>query len=327
MQKNIYNITRRNFLKFSLSSSLLFSFPTLAKNLKLNNPIKIGMIADLHQDVVHDGEKRMAVFLKAMEEFNPDVIIQLGDFAVPRQSNKEVITMFNKAHQNSLHVIGNHDMDYGHTRKQCVDLWEMSNRYYVKTVNGIHLIVLDANDKGSPTHKGGYAQYIGKKQVYWLKCQLEKLQGLIIIFSHQALAGPSEIDNAKDIQDILAKYKQKILLAINGHNHIDHVLKIKGVNYYHLNSASYLWLGGKYRTISYSKEIHQNYKYLEYVASYRDSIFATLTVDPKKSEIHIGGTESKWVGKSPSRRGFSKPRLIDGVHLTPKISNRLIEKV
>lgn len=276
---------------------------------------------------MHDGKKRMAVFLKAMEEFNPDVIIQLGDFAVPRQSNKEVITMFNKAHQNSLHVIGNHDMDYGHTRRQCVDLWQMPKRYYVKTVNGIHLIVLDGNDKGSPTHKGGYAQYIGKKQVRWLECQLEKLKGPIIIFSHQALAGPWEIDNAKFIQDILAKYKKKILLAINGHNHIDHILKVKGVNYYHLNSASYLWLGGKYRAFSYPKEIHQNYEALQYVAPYRDSIFATLSVDPKKSEIRIGGTKSKWVGKSPSMRGFSEPRLIDGVHLTPKISNRLIEKI
>ncbi|GIT30818.1 MAG: hypothetical protein Ct9H300mP1_28640 [Planctomycetaceae bacterium] len=85
---------------------------------RLEKPVRIGLIADLHHDVMHDGLARTAAFVKAMAARRPDAIMQLGDFAYPNANNKKVINLFNGAHKRSLHVIGNHDTDSGHTKKK-----------------------------------------------------------------------------------------------------------------------------------------------------------------------------------------------------------------
>ena len=86
-----------------------------------------------------------------------------------------------------------------------------------------------------------------EKQYEWLADQLKILSGPIIIVSHQPLAGPSSIDNASEVQKLISANADKVLLAINGHTHIDHVEKINEVSYLHINSASYKWVGGSYR--------------------------------------------------------------------------------
>ena len=122
VDKNYLN--RRHFLKVTTASSLALALPNLLTSQFSSNEklVKIGLIADLHQDIMHDGKERLTAFLQAMEQFNPDAILQLGDFAYPGDKNKEVIAMFNKAHNNSLHVIGNHDTDAGYTKQQCLSL-------------------------------------------------------------------------------------------------------------------------------------------------------------------------------------------------------------
>ena len=215
--------TRRDFLRtIGIAATSVSLPPILTASLRrLENPVRIGMIADLHQDVMHDGEKRLDAFLKEMAKTRPDAIMQLGDFAYPNKKNRSVIGKFNKAHQHSLHVIGNHDTDSGHTQKQCFDVWGMTGRYYSYDVGGLKFLVLDGNDKGSPTHKGGYPSFVGKEQIGWLKEQIRKLDGPIVVVSHQPLAGSSAVDNAKEIQEILSKHAEKVVIAINGHTHID----------------------------------------------------------------------------------------------------------
>ena len=72
---------------------------SVAANLKqLNKPVQIGMIADLHHDVMHDGDDRLEVFLRAMSARQPDAILQLGDFAYPSAENTALIERFNAAH-------------------------------------------------------------------------------------------------------------------------------------------------------------------------------------------------------------------------------------
>jgi Icc protein len=46
------------------------------------------------------------------------------------------------------------------------------SRYYARDIEGLQLLVLDGNDAGSPTYKGGYVSYVGKEQVEWLKEQI-----------------------------------------------------------------------------------------------------------------------------------------------------------
>jgi len=296
--------------------------------LRLGNPVRIGAIADLHHDVMHDGLARTQAFVDSMKKSKPDAIIQLGDFAYPNSKNSDVITLFNQAHDKSLHVIGNHDTDSGHTKQQCLDIWGMPNRYYVQDINGLKLVVLDGNDSGSPEHQGGYASYIGPEQSQWLKDQLGKLEGPIIVVSHQPLAGSSAIDNASEIQSILADAADKVILAINGHSHIDDILRIKDVTYMHLNSASYQWVGGNYQHESYPKEVHAAYPWISYTCPYRHPLFATLTIDPKSLAIHIEGRQSEWVGKSPAQLGLDMDSsLTHGEQIVASIRNRVIERI
>lgn len=326
---SVSHVTRRGFLRTVTASSVVFALPKLASAAvgRLKKPVRIGAIADLHQDVMHDGIVRMNAYVKEMARRNPDAIMQLGDFACPKAKNKEVIDTFNQAHERSLHVIGNHDMDAGCTKQQCLDVWEMPGRYYAQNIEGLSLLVLDGNDKGSPTHKGGYVSYIGDEQRTWLKEQLKRLDGPVIVASHQPLAGVGAVDNAREIQGILSEASDKVILAINGHSHVDDVLRLGDVTYMHVNSASYFWMGSKYRHQSYPEEVHAKHRFISYTCPYRDSLFALLTIDPKSFTIKVEGRESEWVGKSPTELGMEiRSSLREGNEIAPRIQNRDIAR-
>ncbi|MAT47447.1 MAG: hypothetical protein CMO35_08460 [Verrucomicrobiaceae bacterium] len=317
---------RRNFLRTTgtIATSVFLPRQIMASLAAIKSPVKLGMIADLHQDIMHDGPTRLKVFLDAMKEEKPDALLQLGDFAYPTKSNEIVTGAFQKAHPRALHVLGNHEIDDGHSFDEVAKLWGMKGRYYTENVNGLELIVLDANEKPE-NHKGGYPAHIGQKQLAWLAKQLKTLTGPIIVISHQPLAGPSSIDNAGEVQALLDSSADKVLLAVNGHTHIDHLARVGRITYLHVNSASYKWVGGSYRNKSYPAEVHSEFRYIEYTCPYRNSLFTTLTVDPSNRRIDIRGRKSQWVGKSPSQLGIAdKPNLTDGKEVCPEIRSRQI---
>ena len=319
---------RRDFLRNTgaAATSIILPRQVMASLANIKTPIKIGMIADLHQDVMHDGPARLQAFLDAMKEEKPDALLQLGDFAYPTKKNEVVSGAFEKAHPRTLHVLGNHEIDDGHSFDEVAKLWGMKGRYYTENVNGLELIVLDGNEKPEK-HKGGYPAHIGEKQLAWLAKQLKTLKGPILVISHQPLAGPSTIDNADEVQKLLNSAADKVLLAVNGHTHIDHVARVGRISYLHVNSASYKWVGGSYRNKSYPPEVHSRFRYVEYTCPYRDSLFTTLTIDPSRGRIDVKGRESQWVGKSPSQLGIAdKPNLTDGREICPKIRSRQLKK-
>ena len=319
--------SRRNFLRTTgvVATSILLPRQVMASLAKIRKPIKLGMIADLHQDVMHDGPARLQAFLDAMKEEKPDALIQLGDFAYPTKKNEVVNKAFEKAHPKALHVLGNHEIDGGHSFDEVAKLWGMKGRYYTENIDGLDLVVLDANEKPK-NHKGGYPAHIGEKQLDWLAGKLKTLKGPILVISHQPLAGPYSIDNAGEVQSLLNAAADKVLLAVNGHTHIDHVERSGKLSYLHVNSASYKWVGGSYRNKSYPAEVHSKFRWIEYTCPYRDSLFTTLTIDPANGCIDVKGRESKWVGKSPSQLGIAnKPNLADGKEICPKIRNRHIQ--
>ena len=323
-------LSRRTVLHTATVASLTLALPrmSVAAVGALEKPVRIGVIADLHHDVMHDGIDRLEAFLKSMSLSKPDAILQLGDFAYPRSENSDIISLFNQAHKQPLHVIGNHDTDAGFTKDNCIEAWGMPSRYYARNIEGIRLLVLDGNDTGSPTHKGGYASYIGEEQVEWLKAQLQTFDGPVIVASHQPLAGAYAVDNSEAIQAVLGDAANKVILAINGHSHIDEVIRVKNVTYMHINSASYKGVGGDHRHESYSEEIHGEHPWISYTCPYRDSLFATLSVDPGNHTIRVKGAKSSWVGKSPAELGLDMhPELTNGEQISPRIRDREIMRV
>jgi predicted phosphodiesterase len=149
--------SRRGFIKNMVGGTLVlsldnFKFP---KNLT-SHSLKLGIIADLHQDIMHDSPNRLNSFINEMKKIGTDANIQLGDFAIPRPQNYALIHDFNQSNKHILHVIGNHDTDLGFTKEEVLKVWKMAEPYYSKEIKGIKIIVLDGNDAGSPTFKGGY---------------------------------------------------------------------------------------------------------------------------------------------------------------------------
>ena len=317
-------LSRRDFVGISAA----FCVPALARASvsKLKVPVKLGLITDLHHDLIHDGKSRLTAFLAASRKAQTDGVIQMGDFTFPGEQKQDVIDLFNQAHEVSLHVIGNHDTDNGHTRQQCVDRWGMPARYYSRKVKGIWFIVLDGNDTGSPTHKGGYPAYIGPEQVDWLKQQLQQIQEPIVIVSHQPLIGALAVDNATEIQALLASAADRVIVAINGHTHVDSLIYNRDIPYLTINSASYFWIGDKFQHESYPKEIHEKYKMMSRMCPYRDPLFTIMTIDPVTQTVQITGKPSQWVGKSPTELGFTdeyKPLRV-GEEIVPFIRKRKV---
>ena len=327
-----YQLPRRRFLQKMGQvvgvAACALALPATARTAttRLAKPVRLGLIADLHHDVMHDAPARLDAFLEAMAADPPDAIIQLGDFAQAKKQNRPLVEKFQKAHPLALHVIGNHDTDGGLSFDQVLQEWRMKSRYYRHDVEGLRLIVLDGNERPQD-HKGGYPSHIGPQQIEWLKKELVTGDGPLLILCHQPLAGPSCIDNAEELQKILNTAADRIILVINGHTHIDDLIRTGDVSHLHVNSASYQWVGGGHRNISYPAEIHAAYPWIDHTCPYRDSLFTTLTFDPKSGAVQMEGCKSQWVGKSPLQVGYAnQPGCIDGKQIVPEIRARQISR-
>lgn len=284
--------------------------PVLRARVKaLDSTVKFGVITDTHIGFVPKAEERLSAFLREMRMVGPDGLIQMGDFAHPNEKNQEHVDRFNKASQHPIHAIGNHELDHGLTREDARDSWGIPGFYYSKKVMGIQVIVLDGNDKGSPTYAshGGYHSYIGDSQRHWLKEELEAAECPVLIISHQPLAGRIAIDNAKEVQALISLHRDRILVCLNGHSHVDQHLEIEGVNYVHVNSASYYWLGGKVR-----------------LATYRDPLFTTMTIDAEAGTVSFSGVNSEWAGGTPEDAGYFKDG--ENEELKPIVQPRISER-
>ncbi len=295
--------------------------------------VRFGVIADVHQNVMHDAQRRLATFVEAMERENPDFVIQLGDFCSPSPENRPFLEIWNRLKCPRYHVLGNHDMDalersypveaYAFARQQTMEFWGMQARYFSWDVKGLHFVVLDGNDEGGTA--GGYRRFIADDQAKWLKKDLANTELPCILFSHQSLEHPSGVENQQAIRAILEQANQdagfrKVLSCFSGHHHRDYVRWIHGILYPQINSASYYWLGEGYGHLSLGPEIHQSYPLLDYTAPYQKPLFCLVTVDQQYRFLQIEGRETQFVGKTPWELGMSREEH-DEASLRPMISD------
>lgn len=297
-------MNRRRFLSRSLGTAATLPLPALAST-KQRGKIRIGMISDIHQDVMHDGIKRLNAFLEAMRMAKPDFIVQLGDFCKPIASNQPFIDLWNSWEGPRYHVIGNHDMDGGYKREQTVDWYDMPSRYYPFEHGGVHFLVLDGNDPGGT--KSGYKRFIGDEQKQWLENELEATKLPVVILIHQPLDLADGVVNQEEIRAILEKNRSPdhagVAAVFSGHCHEDCVNRIADIAYIQINSASYVWLPAKARRNVYDEKTHQVNPLLNHVAPYRDPLWALVTLDLDAGTLHIEGRASEWVGPDPWERG------------------------
>lgn len=98
-----------------------------------------------------------------------------------------------------------------------------------------------------------------------------------------------------------------------------------GVNYVHINSASYYWVGAKFKHKNYPDSVHENYPSLELTYPYESSLFAFLTIDPVSMRVTIIGKKSKWIGPNPAKLGYDivTPENLKN-YVKPEIESRRI---
>ncbi len=305
------NSNRRDFLKLSslAGAAMVLPIDVFADN-GLREHIEIGLIADVHQDVMHDGEERLQVFVDEANNRKPDFIIQMGDFCRPYDYNKQFLNIWNSFKGDKYHILGNHDMDGGFSRDQARGFWKMPSNYYSFDKKGIHFIVLDGNDP-NPKPFSGYNRYIDKEQQEWLKTDLKNTDKPTVVFSHQTLEleETGGIANFKEVQDILEAANknagfQKVLCCLSGHHHTDFMARINTIYYVQINSASYYWVGGKYKKVRYSEAIDKTHEWIKYTIPYKESLFTFMTI--KNNKIVIEPRKTEFVGPGPEELGMPK---------------------
>lgn len=302
-------IHRRTFLRRSLgalgaTTATTTTLPALGRSTG-SGRVRIGMISDVHQDVMHDGPRRLGAFLEAMREEQPDFIVQLGDFCKPIPANQPFIDLWNGVDLPRHHVIGNHDMDGGFRREQTVEWYGMSDRFYAFEQGGVRFVVLDGNDPGGT--RGGYNRFIAEDQKAWLDAQLDETVLPVVVLIHQPLDHPMGVVNQEEIRALLERYRGPehagVAAVFAGHCHQDYVRRIHGIAHVQINSASYVWLPGNARRQVYDEAAHRARGNLDRVAPYRDPLWAVVTLDHDTGTLDIRGRTSEWVGPDPWERG------------------------
>jgi len=302
---------RRVFLKLSslASAAIVLPIDLFSSNLGREN-IEIGIIADIHQDVMHDGELRLQAFINEAKKRSPDFIIQMGDFCRPYDYNKPFLNIWNSFNGEKHHVIGNHDMDGGFSRDQVRKFWNMPSNYYSFDKQGIHFIILDGNDQ-NPKPWSGYKRYIDKEQQDWLIEDLKKTDKPTVVFSHQSLEleETGGVANFREIQKIFENANKeagfkKVMCCLSGHHHTDFMTQINDIYYVQINSASYYWVGGDYKKVRYSAAIDKTHEYIKYTIPYKESLFTFMTI--KNSKIIIEPRKTEFVGPGPGELGMPK---------------------
>jgi 3',5'-cyclic-AMP phosphodiesterase len=311
--------TRRFFLRAFAASAL----PLPLQAAPSAKPLRIGLIADIHKDVIHDADERLRAFVAATKKQNADALLQLGDFCIPKPANQGFLEIFNSFNGPRFHVIGNHDTDGGYTREQTVAFWGMKSRYYSFDLGGFHFIVLDSNDKPKDW-KGGYPSFIEAKQVDWLREDLAATSLNTFVFSHQSLERPACIDNQKEVRAILEgavdeNGKRKVAACFNGHWHLDHHRVINGIPYIHINSASYYWVGGKYSQERLPPGLAKQFPWVKSTIPYTKPLFTTLYIDPAAGTFQLTPCKSAWMGPGPDEINYSS-QSVERKWIQPHIS-------
>ena len=312
---------RRRFLQ-SVAATATAALPLPLLAAEGGKKLRIGLITDVHKDIMPDADDRLKAFVTAMNAEKVDAVMQLGDFCIPKPANLGFLEIYNGFSGPRYHVLGNHDMDGGFTREQTVAYFGMKDRYYSFDLGGCHFVVLDSNDEPEGW-KRGYPAFIAKEQVEWLRADLAKTKLNTFVFSHQSLEIAACIDNQEEVRRVIEaartpEEKEKVAGCFNGHWHIDHWRKINGIPYVHINSASYFWMGGEFRRDRLEPELAKKFPHVASTAPYRGPLFTVLEIDPEAGSFRVRGMKSEWQAPTPEDVSYKSP-VIEAEWIRPEI--------
>jgi 3',5'-cyclic-AMP phosphodiesterase len=325
-------INRRAFLGTSVATSLALAAPELKRakaEAPPNGKISLGLIADVHQDIMHDGVHRIKAFVSAMQEQQAHGIVNLGDFCVPHSRNDEFLAAWNTFPFDKFHVLGNHDTDGGYRREHVIEYYGSRGRFFSQDFHGLHLVILDGND---PDGKPGYPCNVNDEQIEWLESDLQTTQKPSVIMIHQPIDDYNQhIRSSHKIREVLAKANhdagfRKVLIVLAGHAHLDYLKESDGIPHLQINSASYVWVEKKH--LNYAAEIQATHPWLANTCPYAEPLWACIIFDTNTGEMTVEGRQTKWVGPDPWEIGLAEDDYQKNRDLCrPAISSRRINSL
>lgn len=200
------------------------------------------------------GTKKLSEALGALNDYNLEFIISLGDLIDRDPSNfSTILQIFKRTNTPVWHTLGNHDFkgpDYENGyKKEALTALGMTDdtRYYFRDVSSFRFIILDSNEVGIIEHKENTPEWkagkdyldilqkkgkinaqswngaISAKQIAWLDKSIVSAEekGLkCVVFAHHPIY-PEHRENALNDTVILQNlaHKKNVVAYINGHNH------------------------------------------------------------------------------------------------------------
>ena len=184
----------------------------------------IGEIKDKSQEVVYEiALASHLAFLKTIEA-------EFAEFKGPR-----------------YHVIGNHDID-SISKEQFLANVENTGiakdkSYYSFDSKWVHFVVLDANYLAdgrdcAPGNCKWTDTHVPKKELEWLRRDLEATKLPVVVLAHQRLDGRGShfTKNSDEVRKLLEK-SGRVLVVFQGHDHRGGHSLIGGIHYYTLKAA------------------------------------------------------------------------------------------
>ncbi|MBC7808382.1 MAG: metallophosphoesterase [Akkermansiaceae bacterium] len=249
-------ITRRQALFLGGGTLLLLAAGSDARSALAAEPVlKVALITDVHYaDADTKGTRYYRESLGKMREAvsrlnreKVDVAVALGDLIdtpTPPNVAKEtgflrtITGEFGKLNAPRHFVLGNHCVS-GLTKEQFLTGCEQPRSWYSFDKGGVHCVILDAcfRADGVAYAPGGFKWTdtdIPAPEREWLEKDLQSAKGQVLVFVHQRLDAPENVDylihSAPAVRTILEK-SGKVLAVFQGHSHKNELQMINEIPY------------------------------------------------------------------------------------------------
>ena len=153
---------------------------------------------------------------------------------------------------------------------------------------------------------------------------LEQTKLPCVLFSHEGLENTGD---REEVLAILKQYRNKIVMCINGHNHVDGMTEKEGIRFLDVISMSQHWLGETTHLLTvedcagyFTEEAFQQYQFLKYMTPLAEAMYEFVDIDLKQKRVSVSGTKSCFIGKSPVERGHSG--TINGIAMTTEVTEK-----
>ncbi len=240
-----------------LAEVVFIFYPKNKEREEFKNDYRIGLILDIHSQRSkkndYDISDSLKIFFKEVSrefngEFNPDVVVQNGDFIEgTEREGWQSVEDFLKAKEYIdkikapvLHVVGNHEAR-GFSKEDWLKASGRKKTYYKFDLGDMRIIVLDGNEETERSREiGGNYYYMSGEQLKWLEKTLSESDNFSykLVFVHfpvlESQTVPTDKNiNQEDMEKLMRLFeKYRVEAVFSGHAEILRFDEFNGVRYF-----------------------------------------------------------------------------------------------